>query len=278
MRSQYALEIEWSAPDLPAWVGPFATREEATGWAKLNVVGGTWALRTLHDPYSRGMTEKETAMDAETLDAIRERAATSKHDWYRADVPRLLREVDRLRSVELEAQGLLRQMATPPMGWSTLGTHVDPATGRRLDVELEFWGDDGGAPFWERPVARVEPLDVDAVWRDITACRTYSFGMRYADRLAHETAPALLAEVVRLRGEAAVAGTSGGAVGAVPADAEYAREGVCLLCGGGVLHGGHIDPDRHAAEVERITSGAPERTEWGERSDGLDDGESNPLP
>ena len=39
-------------------------------------------------------------------------------------------------------------------------------------------------------------------------------------------------------------------------DAEYIRSGVCLLCGGAVLmSGGHLDPDRHAAEVKRIVSG-----------------------
>lgn len=39
--------------------------------------------------------------------------------------------------------------------------------------------------------------------------------------------------------------------------AEYVRDGVCLLCGDGVLNSGeHIDPDRHTAEVERITKGA----------------------
>ena len=38
---------------------------------------------------------------------------------------------------------------------------------------------------------------------------------------------------------------------------EYVRDGVCLLCGDGVTEDGeHLDPDRHAAEVERIVSGA----------------------
>lgn len=49
---------------------------------------------------------------------------------------------------------LVRQLADPPDGWSTFGTHIDPATGKALDVELEFWGDDGGVPIWERPVPR----------------------------------------------------------------------------------------------------------------------------
>lgn len=37
---------------------------------------------------------------------------------------------------------------------------------------------------------------------------------------------------------------------------EYVREGVCLVCGGAVMNdGSHIDPERHAAEVEKITGG-----------------------
>lgn len=42
-------------------------------------------------------------------------------------------------------------------------------------------------------------------------------------------------------------------------DVEYSRNGVCLLCGDGVLSSGeHIDPDRHAQEVEKITSNPKE--------------------
>ena len=43
------------------------------------------------------------------------------------------------------------------------------------------------------------PLDLDAIEAAIAACRTYNFGMYQADRLAHEHAPALVAEVKRLR-------------------------------------------------------------------------------
>lgn len=36
-------------------------------------------------------------------------------------------------------------------------------------------------------------------------------------------------------------------------DVEWVRDGVCLLCGDGVLRSGeHLDPERHATEVERI--------------------------
>ena len=47
------------------------------------------------------------------------------------------------------------------------------------------------------------PLDLDAIEAAIAACRTYNFGMYQADRLAHEHAPALVAEVERLRAEVA---------------------------------------------------------------------------
>lgn len=41
----------------------------------------------------------------------------------------------------------------------------------------------------------------------------------------------------------------------------YVREGVCLLCGDGVLKSGeHIDPERHVSEVERIVSGMSAQT------------------
>ena len=45
------------------------------------------------------------------------------------------------------------------------------------------------------------PLDLAAIEAAIAACRTYSFGMHQADRLAHEHAPALVEEVKRLRAE-----------------------------------------------------------------------------
>ena len=47
------------------------------------------------------------------------------------------------------------------------------------------------------------PLDLDVIAAAIAECRTYSFGMYQADRLAHEHAPALVEEVNRLRAEVA---------------------------------------------------------------------------
>ena len=45
------------------------------------------------------------------------------------------------------------------------------------------------------------PLDLDAIVAAIAECRTYSFGMYQADRLAHEHAPALVEEVKRLQAD-----------------------------------------------------------------------------
>lgn len=54
-----------------------------------------------------------------------------------------------------ELLSVLRQLANPPGGWFTLGTHVDQA------IELEFWGSHGGTPIWERPVtARMNPFSL----------------------------------------------------------------------------------------------------------------------
>lgn len=39
-------------------------------------------------------------------------------------------------------------------------------------------------------------------------------------------------------------------------EVEYVKGGVCLLCGGAVMNdGSHLDPERHAEEVDLITSG-----------------------
>ncbi|MDD4865628.1 MAG: hypothetical protein PHQ28_00365 [Mycobacterium sp.] len=52
----YALDIEWSSenlPNLPTLVGPFASRNEAEQWAKLNAGRSTCNIRTLSWPYLR---------------------------------------------------------------------------------------------------------------------------------------------------------------------------------------------------------------------------------
>lgn len=50
-----------------------------------------------------------------------------------------------------ELHRLRVELASPPDGWSTFGTHAD------TDADLEFWGDDQGTPIWERPVPAASP-------------------------------------------------------------------------------------------------------------------------
>ena len=68
-----------------------------------------------------------------------------------ADTLALQRQVDnllaRLDDMREERGRLLRQLATPPEGWFTFGTHVD-----KPRTDLEFWGqDESHLPLWERP-------------------------------------------------------------------------------------------------------------------------------
>ena len=53
MSEQYALEIEWSVPNMPSLVGPFETRTEADEWAALNIPNGSWNVAPLTYPYLR---------------------------------------------------------------------------------------------------------------------------------------------------------------------------------------------------------------------------------
>lgn len=51
-------------------------------------------------------------------------------------------------------------------------------------------------------------------------------------------------------------------------DVEYVREGVCLLCGDGVLNSGeHLDPERHAEWVAKVTSAPAEPAVQAEPTD-----------
>lgn len=45
-----------------------------------------------------------------------------------------------------EYELLQRELATPPAGWFNFGHHID-----QPGIQLEFWGDQGGIPLWERP-------------------------------------------------------------------------------------------------------------------------------
>ena len=54
-----------------------------------------------------------------------------------------------------------------------------------------------------------DPLDLDAIEHRIRDCSTYTFGLRNADRLAKEDAPALLAALKEARAGLADAWESG---------------------------------------------------------------------
>lgn len=63
-----------------------------------------------------------------------------------------------------ELTHLKTELASPPVGggWKTLGSHVD-----KPDLELEFWGDDGGVPIWERPVLTMQgATEAAEAWAD----------------------------------------------------------------------------------------------------------------
>lgn len=47
-----------------------------------------------------------------------------------------------------EYEALERELTAPPAGWFPFGHHVTQAAADTL----EFWGDHGGLPIWERPV------------------------------------------------------------------------------------------------------------------------------
>lgn len=57
-----------------------------------------------------------------------------------------------LQHLAAENARLREQLASPPPGWYTLGTHG------HAETPMEFWGDDGGVPMWERP--KVEQADI----------------------------------------------------------------------------------------------------------------------
>lgn len=50
---QYLLDISWpNGIDLPRFVGPFDSLDEANGWALLSAIGATWSVARLAYPYS----------------------------------------------------------------------------------------------------------------------------------------------------------------------------------------------------------------------------------
>ena len=58
-----------------------------------------------------------------------------------------------------------------------------------------------------------DPLDLDAIEHRIRDCSTYNFGLRNADRLAKEDAPALLAALKEAQADNADAWDEGHALG-----------------------------------------------------------------
>jgi len=79
------------------------------------------------------------------------------------------------------------QLASPPDGWSVFGTHVDQ------DVELEFWGDDGGVPIWERPRAAA---GTDGVEGEVLAARATSLAARVTRDAGQRVTPDEVAAVL----------------------------------------------------------------------------------
>ena len=58
-----------------------------------------------------------------------------------------------------------------------------------------------------------DPLDLDAIEHRIRDCSTYNFGLRNADRLAKEDAPALIAALKEARARVAAAWDEGSVAG-----------------------------------------------------------------
>lgn len=54
MTVQWILEIDWEAPDMPRYVGPFESVTEADDFARLTVHNGSWEIIPLARPYRKG--------------------------------------------------------------------------------------------------------------------------------------------------------------------------------------------------------------------------------
>lgn len=53
MSEKFFLEIEWDVPDMPRYIGPFESRDEAVDFGSLNVPNGTWFVAPLSYPYRK---------------------------------------------------------------------------------------------------------------------------------------------------------------------------------------------------------------------------------
>lgn len=64
MSEQFIIDVQWDKPDLPRYIGPFSTREEATEWGVLSIPNGTWNIAPLTAPYLPSSTSVQEDPDA----------------------------------------------------------------------------------------------------------------------------------------------------------------------------------------------------------------------
>ena len=86
-------------------------------------------------------------MQATVIQGERKRADEAEAELQARELHHFEAEQEnaRLSGYRVEYERLQRQLASPPPGWFVFGTHIDAP-----DVALEFWGDEGGVPIWER--------------------------------------------------------------------------------------------------------------------------------
>lgn len=85
-------------------------------------------------------------------------------------------ELHHLEGYRIEHDALKRQLAAPPAPWVTFGSHVD-----QPDVALEFWGDEGGVPLWEREVDHPSAKERLTKLRDEAAADAATWERDYGD-------------------------------------------------------------------------------------------------
>lgn len=103
------------------------------GWA------GVVTITDAHPSYGPGNVAVKTTVNRTELSVVVDRGALIRA--LRPD------DSDQVALLADWVAGVMRQLANPPEGWSTFGTHVD-----QPGVTLELWGELDGTPIWERPV------------------------------------------------------------------------------------------------------------------------------
>ena len=78
----YILDIRWLGADMPRFVGPFESEQEAEDFASLNVPNGLWETIELTYPYARAQSVRPMLVDA-------------AHRETRASEPDMSEETDR---------------------------------------------------------------------------------------------------------------------------------------------------------------------------------------